>query len=183
MLWRLKAYGWNEIQLPFARHIKRFLGLENGCPFQPLAFSLSPAPGSKFGVRCWMLDEPLPAFPPSLFFVQPSAFQRVSVSALPLTVLRPPASVPSPCIGGQNLSLEPLPPCLQQVTPVREESPSTSACRCLLSALSVITTLCPLILLNNPPFLETPSACLKTAQQISPTNGVQTILILGEGLF
>src|ERR1035437_7964064 len=39
-----------------------------------------------------------------------------------------------------------------------------------------------LILLNNPPFLETPSACLKTAQQISPTNGVQTILILGEGV-
>jgi hypothetical protein len=38
------------------------------------------------------------------------------------------------------------------------------------------------ILLNNPPFLETPSACLKTAQQISPTNGVQTILILGEGV-
>jgi hypothetical protein len=37
-------------------------------------------------------------------------------------------------------------------------------------------------LLNNPPFLETPSACLKTAQQISPTNGVQTILILGEGV-
>jgi hypothetical protein len=30
--------------------------------------------------------------------------------------------------------------------------------------------------------LETPSACLKTAQQISPTNGVQTILILGEGV-
>jgi len=39
-----------------------------------------------------------------------------------------------------------------------------------------------LILLNNPPFLEIPSACVKIAQRISPADGVQTILIFVEGV-
>jgi len=38
------------------------------------------------------------------------------------------------------------------------------------------------ILLNNPPFLEIPSACVKIAQRISPADGVQTILIFVEGV-